>query len=112
MEFPNPSTESKSPLANASNRNEATNSTLRDHIRGTGLAALHELAETDPTFLQHYVATASGLWYDLLVELRGPLDRSTILAQRNLLRHDRGPDYPSRVRRMCEDYSVLQSDGQ
>lgn len=83
---------------------------LRDKIPGTGLASLHALAETDPAFLRHYIATASGLWCDLLTELRGPRDRSTLLARRNWLRHDRSADHRQRVGRLCEDYVGLLDD--
>lgn len=80
---------------------------LRDRIPGTGLAGLHHLVETDPASLRHYISAASGLWCDLLTELRGPRDRSTLLARRNCLRHDRGADYRHRVRRLCDDYVLL-----
>lgn len=83
---------------------------LRDKIPGTGLASLHALAETDPAFLRHYIATASGLWCDLLAELRGPYDRSTLLARRNWLRHDRSADHRQRVGRLCDDYVGLLDD--
>ncbi|PSR97813.1 hypothetical protein BD289DRAFT_479886 [Coniella lustricola] len=80
---------------------------LRERISGAGLAALHALAETEPAALRHYISTASGLWCDLLEELRGPRDRSTLLAKRNYLRHDRGADQRYRVGRLCEDYVEL-----
>lgn len=83
---------------------------MRDKIPGTGLASLHALAETDPAFLRHYIATASGLWCDLLTELRGPYDRSTLLARRNWLRHDRSTDHRQRVGRLCNDYVSLLDD--
>lgn len=83
--------------------------TLRERISGTGFASLHALAETDPAYLRHYIATASALWCDLLADLRGPMDRSTLLARRNHLRHDRSSpdDHRYRVGRLCEDYVVL-----
>lgn len=80
---------------------------LKERVSGAGLAALHALAETDPGALQHYIPTASGLWCDLLAELRGPRDRSTLLAKRNYLRHDRGADHRYRVSQLCEDYDEL-----
>lgn len=80
---------------------------LRDKISGTGFAALHALAETDPSFLQHYITTASALWCDLLSELRGPRDRSTLLAKRNYLRHARGANTAYRVGQLWDDYTIL-----
>lgn len=110
----------------------ATTTTTTATIPGAGLASLCALAETDPAALRHYISTASGLWCDLLSELRGPRDRSTLLARRNRLRHDRGTrrsggggrgggkgeeednDDRSRrlsgVARLCEDYVVLLRD--
>lgn len=83
---------------------------LRDQISGTGFAALHALAETDPAHLRHYIATASALWCDLLAALRGPGDRSTLLAKRNYLRHARGADTAYRVGRLWDDYTVLMGE--
>lgn len=83
---------------------------LRDKISGKGFAALHALAETDPAYLRHYISTASGLWCDLLSELRGPRDRSTLLAKRNYLRHDRSVDHRRRVGELCDDYVVLMDE--
>lgn len=83
---------------------------LRDKISGTGFAALHALAKTDPSFLQHYISTASALWCDLLTELRGPIDRSTLLAKRNFLRHARGANTAYRVAQLCDDYTVLMDE--
>lgn len=83
---------------------------LRDKIPGTGLASLHALAETDPAVLRHYISTASGLWCDLLSELRGPRDRSTLLARRNWLRHDRSANHRQRVGELCQDYVGLLDD--
>lgn len=83
---------------------------LRDKISGTGFAALHALAETDPSFLQHYITTASALWCDLLSQLRGPRDRSTLLAKRNYLRHARGADTTYLVGQLWDDYTFLMSE--
>lgn len=83
---------------------------LRDKIPGTGFAALHALAETDPSFLQHYITTASALWCDLLAELRGPRDRSTLLAKRNYLRHARGVNTAYRVGQLWDDYTFLMGE--
>lgn len=80
---------------------------LRERIPGVGLAGLHTLVETDPASLRHYISAASSMWCDLLSDLRGPRDRSTLLSRRNCLRHDRGADYRHRVRRLCEDYDLL-----
>lgn len=80
---------------------------LRDKISGTGFAALHALVETDPAHLHHYITTSSALWCDLLSELRGPRDRSTLLAKRNYLRHTRGTGQRYRVSQLCEDYTIL-----
>lgn len=85
---------------------------LRDKISGTGFAALHALAETDPSHLQHYITTASALWCDLLSELRGPRDRSTLLAKRNFLRHARGANTAYRVGQLWDDYTILMSEVQ
>lgn len=85
---------------------------LRDKISGTGFAALHALAETDPAHLQHYITTASALWCDLLSELRGPRDRSALLAKRNFLRHARGANTAYRVGQLWDDYTILMSEVQ
>lgn len=85
---------------------------LRDKISGTGFAALHALAENDPSFLQHYITTASALWCDLLSQLRGPRDRSTLLAKRNYLRHARGANTAYLVGQLWEDYTVLMDEVQ
>lgn len=84
---------------------------LRDKIIGAGFAALHALAESNPTFLRHYIGCASGLWCDLLSELRGPRDRSTLLARRNHIRHAHSRD-PPRVKALCDDYDHLLADVQ
>lgn len=85
---------------------------LRDKISGTGFAALHALAESDPSALQHYITNASALWCDLLSELRGPRDRSTLLAKRNYLRHARGANTAYRVGQLWRDYTVLMDEVQ
>lgn len=79
---------------------------LRDKIIGAGFASLHALAESNPAFLRHYIGCASGLWCDLLSELRGPRDRSTLLARRNHIRHAHFTD-PPKVKALCDDYDHL-----
>lgn len=79
---------------------------LRDKIIGAGFASLHALAESNPAFLKHYIGSASGLWCDLLSELRGPRDRSTLLARRNHIRHAHCTD-PPKVKALCDDYDHL-----
>ncbi|KAI3402072.1 hypothetical protein diail_4046, partial [Diaporthe ilicicola] len=81
---------------------------LRDKIIGAGFASLHALAESNPAFLKHYVGSASGLWCDLLSELRGPRDRSTLLARRNHIRHSHCTDPPkAKAKALCDDYDHL-----
>lgn len=84
---------------------------LRDKIIGAGFASLHALAESNPAFLRHYIACASGLWCDLLSELRGPRDRSTLLARRNHIRHAHSTDRP-KVKALCDDYDHLLGEVQ
>ncbi|KAJ0114413.1 hypothetical protein J7T55_010802 [Diaporthe amygdali] len=84
---------------------------LRDKIIGAGFASLHALAESNPAFLRHYIGCASGLWCDLLSELRGPRDRSTLLARRNHIRHAHATD-PPRVKALCDDYDHLLGEVQ
>lgn len=79
---------------------------LRDKIIGAGFASLHALAESNPAFLRHYISCASGLWCDLLSELRGPRDRSTLLARRNHIRHAHFKE-PRKVKALCDDYDHL-----
>lgn len=87
--------------------NRLTAVSLRGKIIGAGFAGLHGLARSDPASLRHYVAAASGLWCDLLQELRGPSDRSTLLARRNHIRHARCCGDQARVRDLCDDYDRL-----
>lgn len=84
---------------------------LRDKIIGAGFASLHALAESNPTFLRHYISCASGLWCDLLSELRGPRDRSTLLARRNHIRHAHFKE-PRKVKALCDDYDHLLGEVQ
>ncbi|ROW02534.1 hypothetical protein VMCG_06130 [Cytospora schulzeri] len=87
--------------------NRLTAVSLRDKIIGAGFASLHALARSNPAFLRYYISAASGLWCDLLKELRGPSDRSTLLARRNHIRHARSMSDQARVRDLCEDYDRL-----
>lgn len=88
--------------------NRLTAVSLRDKIVGAGFASLHALARSNPSHLRHYIAAASGLWCDLLGELRGPSDRSTLLARRNHIRHSVGGAADGRrVRALCDDYDRL-----
>lgn len=84
---------------------------LRDKIIGAGFASLHALAESNPAFLRHYISCASGLWCDLLSELRGPRDRSTLLARRNHIRHAHFKE-PRKVKALCDDYDHLLGEVQ
>ncbi|POS70893.1 hypothetical protein DHEL01_v210711 [Diaporthe helianthi] len=84
---------------------------LRDKIIGAGFASLHALAESNPSFLRHYISCASGLWCDLLSELRGPRDRSTLLARRNHIRHAPFME-PRKVKALCDDYDHLLGEVQ
>ncbi|ROW00076.1 hypothetical protein VSDG_03537 [Cytospora chrysosperma] len=86
--------------------NRLTAVSLRDKIIGAGFASLHALARSNPAFLRYYIAAASGLWSDLLKELRGPSDRSTLLARRNHIRHAQCSDR-ARVTALCDDYDHL-----
>ncbi|KUI72224.1 hypothetical protein VM1G_08027 [Cytospora mali] len=86
--------------------NRLTAVSLRDKIVGAGFASLHALAKTNPAFLRYYISAASGLWCDLLKELRGPSDRSTLLARRNHIRHARCANHV-RVKALCGDYDNL-----
>ncbi|ROW15741.1 hypothetical protein VPNG_02113 [Cytospora leucostoma] len=93
--------------------NRLTAVSLRDRIVGAGFASLHALARsTDPALMRHYIGAASGLWCDLLRELRGPSDRSTLLARRNHVRHARAPlgTDRARIRELCEDYDRLLAE--
>lgn len=84
---------------------------LRDKVVGNGFTGLHALAQTNPAFMRHYIGTASELWTDLLRDLRGPRDRSTLLARRNYFRHARSSDQ-YRMKELVEDYDHLLGEVQ
>ncbi|KAK7745875.1 hypothetical protein SLS53_002593 [Cytospora paraplurivora] len=92
--------------------NRLTAVSLRGKIVGAGFASLHALARsTDPALMRYYIGAASGLWCDLLRELRGPSDRSTLLARRNHVRHARASlGDRARIRELCEDYDRLLAE--
>ena len=84
---------------------------LRDKILGHGFTSLHALVRQNPAMLRHYIGTASLLWTDLLQQLRGPQDRSTLLAKRNYLRHSRSIE-KSRMEELCQGYYHLLTECQ
>lgn len=72
---------------------------------------LQSIVNMEPEQLAHYVESASGLWMNMLRQLRGEMDRSTLMAKRNYFRHTRNLD-EWRVKQLVGEYEYLRGRAQ